>query len=173
MKCGVYCLDIKPVWGNILATKDWKNPISENVFIPLWFIRIFRISENLMGGSLSQTGFMNWLFLLQIDEYLLCGNYYAWCWGLKGKFHSLPDLKGETVWRAVYGNSLFFLLHFSINLKLIFKKVYFKNNGTYQKNVGTSLKGLLFWDNMNTKIMILIGYNPLNKIEIREPTLIK
>lgn len=45
--------------------------------------------------------------------------------------------------------------------------------GTYQKDTGSSLKGLPFWDNMNIKIMISIDYNPLNKIEIHEPTLIK
>lgn len=45
--------------------------------------------------------------------------------------------------------------------------------GTTQKDTGTSLKCLPFWDNMNIKIMILIDYNPLNKLEIHEPTLIK
>ena len=29
---GTYCLYVKLIQGNILATKDWKNSISENVF---------------------------------------------------------------------------------------------------------------------------------------------
>ena len=78
MECRVYCLDTKPLWGNILAAKDRKNSVSENVFISLWFIRIFRSFENLRGGSLAQTGFMNWLFLLRIyNEYLFCGDHCA------------------------------------------------------------------------------------------------
>lgn len=44
---------------------------------------------------------------------------------------------------------------------------------TYQRDTGTSLRGLPFWDNVHIKIMISIDYNPLSKLEIHEPTLIK
>lgn len=90
--------------SNILSNKRLKNSIFFihvhfwECWVPSWFIRVFRIPLNLMGGNLSQVGFIKFLAVQTYSECLLCTNNCAWCWKFKGGFNSLSDLKGFLIW---------------------------------------------------------------------------